>query len=115
EREQALKNQPSQTLPADPDLAASKPSGSSGSASKGSSTADEKRDDDSAPDLTFYKAVKQSPGTEQKSAEGSGLSATPADVKSGAAKPREQRVAGTLVAKPASPAKLDASPAVGPS
>ena len=66
EREQALKNQPAQTLPADPDVANSKPSAlpPEGNASPAADNSKE-----TAPDLTFYKAVKQNPGEETKPAE----------------------------------------------
>jgi cell division septation protein DedD len=60
-----------QTLPADPEVATSKQSASGAphdkSSAAGESAAESK---ESAPDLTFYKAVKQNPGEETKSAEG---------------------------------------------
>lgn len=111
EREQALKNQPAQTAPADSDLATSQASGNSGSASKGPSAADEKQGDDNAPNLTFYKAVKQSPGGETKTAQGSPASIAGPEQKSGAAKLHEPTIAGTPVTKPTSSAKPDAASA----
>ncbi len=65
-REQALKNQPVQSESVDPDAANPKPAGAvtAAPAAENGTAAKE-----AAPDLTFYKAVKQSPGEESKSAQ----------------------------------------------
>src|SRR5581483_10556314 len=64
EREQALKNPPAQTLPADPDVA--NPKTSAGNAASASPAAGETAESkEPAPDLTFYKAVKQNPSGEE--------------------------------------------------
>jgi cell division septation protein DedD len=108
EREQALKNQPAQTLPADPDVASSKSSGA-GAPGGNASPAEAKQP---APDLTFYKAVKQNPGEETKpeqelkSAETAASSATSNIM----TKPHEMAAANPALAKPVSAAKVDAPP-----
>lgn len=107
EREQALKNQPSQTLSGDRDVATSKTQGTSVSGSKAAPGNDNESDgDETAPNLTFYNAVKQTPGEESKSepalksAEANPSSASANTV---AAKQREMAVS----AKPAPVAKLE--------
>jgi cell division septation protein DedD len=110
EREQALKNQPAQTLPADPDVANSKPSGvpsPAGNAPPAANNVAESKE--SAPDLTFYKAVKQNPGEEAK---------PPEELKSSdtaATKSHEMPVAAATEAKPASVAEANSLPAAAAS
>ncbi len=115
EREQALKNQPAQTLPADPDVASSKPSGSSSRAGNASPAAEKETEGkEPAPNLTFYQAVKQNPGDETKPAEGvkaPDTSSSAAGANPVATKPHEMPVASAATAKPAPGVKADSSPA----
>ncbi len=113
EREQALKNQPAQTVPADPDLASSKSSGAPSPAGNASPSAEKEAEGkESAPDLTFYKAVKQNPGAETKperelkSAE-TAANSTASDT---ATKLHEMAAASPAPAKSLSMAKADALP-----
>ena len=114
EREQALKNPPAQSLPADPEVANSKPSGAAVPAANASPAADNgETAKESAPDLTFYKAVKQNPGEETKPAPELKSSPLPANVTAAndvAIKPHEMPAASTAAAKPMMAAKADASP-----
>ncbi|MFZ0707956.1 MAG: SPOR domain-containing protein [Candidatus Korobacteraceae bacterium] len=113
EREQALKNQPAQTLPADPDIASSKPSGTPGSESKASPAMDNPADTkENAPDLTFYKAVKQNPGDETKPAEELKVSGAtnPAAAKTAATKPHEMPPVNPVPSKGSGVERADASP-----
>jgi DedD protein len=114
EREQALKNQPAQTLPADPDLASSKPSGTPGSEGKGLPATDNSAEGkQTAPDLTFYRAVKQTPGDETKPAEelkSTGTTTNAANSNTAATKPREMPAATPAPAKPSGLATTEASP-----
>jgi DedD protein len=109
EREQALKNQPAQTLPADPDVASSKPSGGAAPGGNASPAAESK---EPAPDLTFYKAVKQNPGEETKPEQEpkSAETATSSAASNRATKPHEMAAASPAPAKPATLAKADAAP-----
>jgi DedD protein len=115
EREQALKNPPAQTLPADPDVANSKPSGvpsPAGNAPSGANNATEGKEP--ATDLTFYKAVKQNPGEETKPSEGltpPDTSANSAATNTAATKPHDMPATGATAAKPAQVAKADPLPA----
>ena len=114
EREQTLKNQPAQTLPADPDQTSSKGSGGSAPQGKGSSVADNgEAAKETAPDLTFYKSVKQNPGEVTKPADGLKSSDTKPnapEMNSVATKPRE-----IPAAKPVQTAKAELPPATAPS
>ncbi len=112
EREQALKNQPAQTLPADPDVANAKPAGAAASEGKASPADSGGSEKQPAPDLTFYRAVKQNPGEqtkpeqELKSAESAKASSNSPAVKS---HETPAAVKSSQVAKadtPASPAAL---------
>lgn len=112
EREQALKNQPAQTLPADPDVATSKPSGTATPAANPTPAADNgEAAKEPAPDLTFYRAVKQNPGEQTKPAQEVKSSETTASTSTGT-KPHEVPVAGAAATKPAQVAKADTSPAL---
>ena len=108
EREQALKNQPAQTVPADPDLASSKSSDATAHVGKAPATDNGAETKDAPPDLTFYRAVKQNPGEETKPAEGLKKSENSMDAVASntAAKPHEMAGAGRSAQAP----KLDASP-----
>lgn len=111
EREQALKNQPAQALPADSDVANSKSSGGPGAGSNSSPAADTGAGSkDSAPDLTFYKAVKQSPGDEKAPAEGSKPPETAAGTHTVATKAQELPAVDASSAKSTAIAKADAPP-----
>jgi DedD protein len=83
EREQALKNQPAQSLPADPDVATAKNSATSAPSGKVTAAAEkEETPSEPAPKMTFYNSVKQAPGepakpvSELKSTENSAVTAT---------------------------------------
>lgn len=105
EREQALKAQQNQSVTADADLANPKPSAAGAPATKGAPAGDDTAEaKDSAPKMTFYHAVKESPSEEAKSAEvlkPTEPSAKPAETSSLAAKSRENT-------KPAQMAKAEA-------
>ncbi len=103
EREQALKNQPPQTVAGDPDLATSKPSAAAAPNGKAAPASEDGAESkDSAPKMTFYQAVKQNPGEETKSVETVKPSETSAKSAETAAKQRE-----TPAAKPVQVAKAD--------
>jgi DedD protein len=115
EREQALKNQPAQTWAADPQVASSNPSGAPSPAGNAPPAANNRAEGkEPAPDLTFYKAVKQSPGDETKPAQelkSSDKTTDAGGTNTGATKSREMPPAGAALAKPGPIAKADASPA----
>ena len=106
--------------PAGPELAGRsrggelKPSGAAAPAANASPAADNgETAKESAPDLTFYKAVKQNPGEETKPAPELKSSPLPANVTAAnavAIKPHEMPAASTAAAKPMMAAKADASP-----
>ena len=93
EREQALKSQPAQSLPADPDVAPTKSPAPAASAGKVTAAAEkEEAAKEPAPEMTFYKSVKQAPGettkpiSEPKSTENSANTATKSREMAAAAK-----------------------------
>ena len=71
EREQALKAQAAQTLAADADAANPKPAGAPARGTNGSPAAENGEEaKGAAPDLTFYKSVKQNPNDDTKAQQG---------------------------------------------
>jgi len=112
EREQALKNQPAQTLPPDPDTASSKPSGAPADSTALPGTNNSAEGKETSPDLTFYKAVKQNPDDETKPADvkASPTTTTTSSSNAVAIKPHEVPAADPAPAKPSGVTKTEASP-----
>lgn len=114
EREQALKNQAAQTLAADTDAANPKPAGAPARGANGSPAAENgEAAKESAPDLTFYKSVKQSPNEDTKAQQGVKSSEAAANTTAGsplATKPHEGPTGSATLSKPVPAAKADASP-----
>jgi cell division septation protein DedD len=113
-REEALKNQAAQSASVDPDVASPKPSGKPAAAANSPAVDSGEPAKEPAPDLTFYKSVKQGPGEEEKSDKGIKTSESATSSKganSSAKKGRETPVAvspatekPTVMAKAQSPA-----------
>ncbi len=114
EREQALKNQAAQTLAADTDAANPKPAGAPARGVSGSPAAESGEEaKEAAPDLTFYKSVKQSPNEDTKAQQGPKSSEATANTTGGsplAAKPHEVPTGSAALSKPVPAAKAEASP-----
>lgn len=111
EREQALKNQPAQTIPADGDESSSKASATPAPEAKASPAANKGVEgQEPPPDLTFYRAVKQNPGEETKpEQEVKSAETTNAADKNGAAKPHQVPDSSAAAAKATQPAKADST------
>ncbi len=122
EREQALKNQAAQTLAADTDTDAAnpKPAGAAAHGANGSPAAENgDAAKESAPDLTFYKSVKQSPNDDTKAQQGpksSEATANAAGANGPATKAHEAPTGNAALSKPIPAAKAESptSPASMP-
>jgi len=112
EREQALKNQSAQTLPSDSDVATSKPTASTPGSKASPAPNDAPDSKESAPDLTFYQAVKQNPGDQRKPTEdlkSPGTAANAAVSEVAATNAHDVPPPGRVPAKPAPVTQTDAT------
>jgi len=111
EREQALKAQAAQTLAADADAANPKPAGAPVRGTNGTPAAENGGGaKETAPDLTFYKSVKQNPNDDTKAQQGSKSSEATVNAAGGsplATKPHELSTGSAALSKPVLAAKAE--------